>query len=111
MNKRQFEARQENIRVLARNYPAVDAEALESSLYRLALKAERNAESLCNVTDYTDKLEQLHTSLNALAKRHCIDLRAKIGGDPRGYCLKLILPDGTYNTWGGPEAGYGIGSR
>lgn len=30
-------------------------------------------------------------------------------GDPRGYVVKLLLPDGEYNTMGGPEAGYGIG--
>lgn len=30
------------------------------------------------------------------------------GGDPRGYTVKLLLPDGTYNTWGGFECGLGV---
>lgn len=29
-------------------------------------------------------------------------------GDPRGYTLKLILPSGKWNTWGGEEEGYGV---
>ena len=31
-----------------------------------------------------------------------------LGGDPRGYAVKLILPTGRYNTWGGKEEGYGV---
>ena len=30
------------------------------------------------------------------------------GGDPRGFSLKLVLPSGRYNTWGGPPEGYGV---
>lgn len=30
------------------------------------------------------------------------------GGDPRGYTVKLLLPDGSYNTWGGFECGWGV---
>lgn len=30
-------------------------------------------------------------------------------GDPRGYVVKLHLPDGAYNTLGGRETGWGIG--
>lgn len=32
-----------------------------------------------------------------------------LSGDPRGYVVKLHLPSGRYNTWGGPESGYGVG--
>ena len=28
---------------------------------------------------------------------------------PRGYVVKLHLPSGKHNTWGGKESGYGIG--
>jgi len=31
-----------------------------------------------------------------------------LGGDPRGYAVKLILPTGRYNTFGGKEEGYGV---
>lgn len=33
----------------------------------------------------------------------------KFNGDPRGYVVKLTLPSGRYNTWGGKGEGYGIG--
>lgn len=29
-------------------------------------------------------------------------------GDPRGYTVKLLLPSGKHNTWGGAEDGYGV---
>lgn len=31
-----------------------------------------------------------------------------INRDPRGYPVKLELPSGRYNTWGGAEGGFGI---
>jgi hypothetical protein len=31
-------------------------------------------------------------------------------GDPRGYPIKLHFPGKEYNTWGGAETGWGIGS-
>ena len=31
-----------------------------------------------------------------------------LGGDPRGYAVKLILPTGRYNTFGGKGEGYGV---
>lgn len=31
-----------------------------------------------------------------------------IGGDPRGYCLKLHNAELGYNTWGGAEEGWGV---
>lgn len=34
---------------------------------------------------------------------------ATFSGDPRGYVVKLHLPSGRHNTWGGKEEGYGIG--
>jgi hypothetical protein len=30
------------------------------------------------------------------------------GGDPRGYTVKVHLPNHAYNTWGGAESGYGV---
>ena len=35
---------------------------------------------------------------------------AEVGGDPRGYTLKLRLPSGKGNTWGGDECGWGVPS-
>lgn len=35
-------------------------------------------------------------------------VKASRGGDPRGFAVRLHFPDGTYNTWGGKEHGYGV---
>lgn len=32
----------------------------------------------------------------------------KLGGDPRGYVVKLILASGRHNTWGGASDGWGV---
>lgn len=39
------------------------------------------------------------------------DIRATVGGDPRGAVVKLILPNGEWNSWGGPESGYCVPTR
>ena len=36
---------------------------------------------------------------------------ADFSGDPRGYVVKLHLPSGKYNTFGGLESGYGVPTR
>lgn len=110
MNKDQKEARARNVEVLARNFPAVDAAKLQNDLYRLALSCEANAIDLCGTPGHVDKRDDLRARAAALFERYKIDCGIEVTGDPRGYCLKLHLPDGSYNTWGGKEAGYGIGS-
>ena len=37
-----------------------------------------------------------------------IGCRVDLNGDPRGYTVKVILPSGKYNTWGGKESGWGV---
>ena len=36
------------------------------------------------------------------------NLPVTLGGDPRGYTVKVKLPSGAYNTWGGSKEGYGV---
>lgn len=110
MNKAQKLARAENVKVLARNYPNVNADKLQTELYKLALKCEHNAVALCNTPNHVDTRSDLKMCFIAIADKYGIDCAAEVTGDPRGYCLKLHLPDGSYNTWGGKESGYGIGS-
>lgn len=110
MNKAQKEARAHNVAVLARNFPHADTDKLQDDLYKLALACERNALDLCNTPNHVDVRDKLRGRLEAIAKRHGIVIKADVTGDPRGYCLKLHLPNGDYNTWGGKEIGYGIGS-
>jgi len=38
-------------------------------------------------------------------------IKPKFNGDPRGACVKLILPSGRYNSWGGKEDGYCVPTR
>jgi hypothetical protein len=42
----------------------------------------------------------------AIADRYA--LRVKLGGDPRGFVLKLLSPDDRYNTLGGSGDGWGV---
>ena len=112
MNKEQKEARDMNVKVLARNYPTVDAVKLQNDLFKLALACERNALGLCNTPNHKDAREELRARFKAILKKYNLEscMVADVTGDPRGYCLKLHLPDGSYNTMGGKENGYGIGS-
>lgn len=44
--------------------------------------------------------------LQAIADRY--GAKVKLGGDPRGYVVKLILASGRHNTWGGAADGWGV---
>ena len=75
----------------------------------LADRLHRYAETACNyqLTPQQEKREK------ALADRVLAicggwNVSVKFGGDPRGFVVKLMLPDGSYNTWGGKEEGWGI---
>lgn len=108
MNSEQRKAREKAIAVIARNFPQVsNPTGLQDDLYKLGLKAQRNAEKLCNVTDHVDQREKLRAALGKIEEKHGITLNAEIGGDPRGFCLKVIMPEGDYNSWGGRESGWG----
>lgn len=111
MNKEQAQRRAEAIAVVARNFPSVqDAARLQDDLHRLGIECQRNAEKLCNVENYEDQRDYLRAKLAKIERRHGVILAATVSGDPRGYCLKVIMPQGDYNTWGGKEDGYGFGS-
>jgi hypothetical protein len=110
MNKAQKAAQAANVAALAHNFPGCDAVKLQNDLFKLAIKCEANAICLCNTPDHIDQRDMLRHQLRVIAQKHGIELRADVSGDPRGYCLKLHLPDGAYNTMGGAESGYGIGS-
>ena len=110
MNKAQKEARTATETALARNYPDANISKLHLDLYKLALACERNATELCNTANHVDTRDKLRARIKTIAAKHGVNLIADVTGDPRGYCLKLYLPDESYNTWGGKESGFGIGS-
>lgn len=110
MNKEQSMRRAESIAVVARNFPQVkDAARLQDDLHNLGVKCQRNAENLCNIEDYTDQRDLLRAKLAKIKKKHGVEFEVSVQGDPRGYCLKVKMPQGDYNTWGGAEDGYGFG--
>ena len=38
-------------------------------------------------------------------------IKPNFSGDPRGCCVKLLLPSGRYNSWGGAEDGFCVPVR
>ena len=84
-------------------------------LCRIGATAARLATALCNgqieQDEFDRKKSRLLPRLTEAAARY--DVRFEIGGDPRGYVLRMFAKDGRSqklrgNTWGGDEAGYGI---
>lgn len=76
---------------------------------RYATTLTRLAEEECNrilTSREALTIQRLERRIATLAG--CHDAKATFSGDPRGYVVKLILPSGRYNTWGGKESGYGI---
>jgi len=105
--------------ILARLYPdalkspsAVAQDAI--ALQKLGRQADSNAIALSNAYRNQDAFAK---RCKSIAKRAAdilepYGLRANVGGDPRGYCLKITAAPGQpaipHNTWGGAEYGYGI---
>lgn len=80
-------------------------------LVRTAGRLRRLAEKDCNY-GLTPRDERAWNRAVDLVKTQCqaIGLTAELvlHGDPRGYVLRLRFADGTFNTWGGEEGGYGV---
>jgi len=107
----------EFVAVLAQDYPKQGAYLIglsASRLMALARKAQNDATALCNGYIQQDEYDKRHTKtsqkvfsvLSALAES--VPAKFEVGGDPRGYCLKVFMPSGRYNTFGGKESGYGV---
>ncbi len=88
---------------------------LAEKLIRLARQYARLQERQCNepVTDaMIEREHRLEGRIKELCNRDNLGpwIRGvSFDGDPRGYCVKLRLFSGAYNTLGGKESGYGIG--
>lgn len=102
MDKAQAKAREENIRELQLAYPTLkDPAKLQDGLYSLALRVAHNASMICSSEIWVDQRPQLRAKVAALAARHGISLDFELSGDPRGFSLKLRLPTGRSNSFGG----------
>jgi hypothetical protein len=82
-----------------------------TELCRLATSLNRLNEIACN-SGLTERLERrkqnLQTRIKALLEQTGLVLN-HFESDPRGYAVYLDLPDGSHNSFGGRECGYGIG--
>ena len=78
-------------------------------LLRLADRLGRYYETACNYS-LTPTQDTRVTKLEERVRTVCTELGigAKFNADPRGYPVKLLLPNGDFNTWGGKEEGWGI---
>lgn len=78
-------------------------------LLRLADRLHHYAEAACSYS-LTATQEKRVTTLEARVKEICDgwNIKVKFNGDPRGYVVKLLLPDESYNSWGGKGEGWGL---
>ena len=87
-----------------------DAAQDAAEVCRLANSLNRLNEIACNdgLTERQERRKQnLQTRIKALERVGLI--LNHFNSDPRGYAVYLDLPDGSYNSFGGRECGYGIG--
>jgi hypothetical protein len=81
------------------------------TLMRYAATAQRYATLECNRGLTTAERERCNANrLRIAAWQVLAGMSVDIDGDPRGYVVKVHFPDGSYNTWGGRESGYGVPS-
>jgi len=82
-----------------------------AELCKLANSLNRLNEIACNcgLTERQERRKQnLQTRIRAVLEQAGLVLN-HFNSDPRGYVVYLDLPDGSYNSFGGRECGYGIG--
>jgi hypothetical protein len=88
-----------------------------AELIRLARRYAKIQERWCNedmsgTPGLEDRVrareKKLEEKIRAVASEIKGVKGVKFTGDPRGYCVRLHLRSGKYNTWGGVDDGYGI---
>ena len=82
-----------------------------AELCRLANSLSHLNEIACNcgLTEPQERRKQnLQTRIKSVVEHAGLVLN-HVNSDPRGYAVYLDLPDGSYNSFGGRECGYGIG--
>jgi hypothetical protein len=82
-----------------------------TELYRLANSLNRLKEIACNCglsERQKGRKQKLQERIKTVLNRAGLTLN-HFESDPRGYAVYIDLPDGSYNSFGGRENGYGIG--
>lgn len=107
---------------LERSYPDLPLRVWHETLYPLCSLICRHAathgrlqEMACNweLNLREQRLEELTESrirelVSQLPHINGQPIRVKFGGDPRGYTVKLVMPDGRHDTLGGASEGLGV---
>ena len=80
-------------------------------LMRLARRAQRYNVLACNA-ELSERqqrtAERIDDEAQNIAEKLGTTLQAS--GDPRGFALKIIFPDGAHNTWAGTQGAWGVPS-
>lgn len=111
------EERQQFVAVFVGNAVKRGAEILiacrmAAQVMRHAATYQRLQEAACERS-----LTEREKATEAATEKHILALldgkngpgaKARFGGDPRGYTVKLVFPSGHNNTWGGAEDGWGV---
>lgn len=91
-----------------------EQDAAAKAIMRVAATIKRIAEKECNESlSAEDEQSALRARVRLTTLCTLLGVNFKVGGDPRGYTVKILFPkdkDGRrpYNTWGGEEEGYGV---
>ena len=89
-----------------------DAIDLARLILRNAGTVQRLAEVMCNREPTNRECRQDEKCAQRI-REACKPwgIKPNFSGDPRGACVKLILPSGRHNSWGGPEEGFCVPTR
>lgn len=98
--------RSEFAAVMMLEFPAAQSDWFDR-LMTLAREHGRLQELACSQEMPDDYDTEIEAQIRDLCER-VIGCRVKFGGDPRGYTVKVFLPSGRYNTWGGESEGWGV---
>lgn len=79
------------------------------NLFSIADRLHKYAEGDCNYgLSEAQRKRVANLETRAVAHASALGVTLKFNSDPRGYAVKVLLPNGDYNTWGGKEEGWGI---
>ncbi len=84
-----------------------------SLVLKHAKAIERRAVADCNGETLNQRAWNAYavavTAIENICKENGFSVR--FDGDPRGYTTKIAFPDGSHNTMGGAEDGWGVPTR
>ena len=81
-------------------------------ILRNAATIQRHAVNACNrEVSQAETDNQTRAEMRILEACEPWGIKPTFGGDPRGAVVKLLLPSGRYNSWGGREDGYCVPTR